>query len=117
MNYKMSNTEKEIVDFLWAKSEPVKTNDIMSYFASKNWKRQTLNTLLIRLEEKGIIDRSIRGHITVKYTAEEMKQMECKDFIKKCGGLYNFFVSYYAGQRIPKEEAEELVKLIESLKE
>ena len=117
MNYKMSNTEKEIVDFLWAKNGPVKTNDIMIYFASKNWKRQTLNTLLIRLEEKGIIDRSIRGHITVKHTAEEMKQMECKDFIKKCGGLYNFFVSYYAGQRIPKEEAEELVKLIESLKE
>lgn len=29
MNYKMSNTEKEIVDFLWAKNEPVKTNDIM----------------------------------------------------------------------------------------
>ena len=56
MKYELSRTEEQIMDFLWTNNRPVKTGEIMDYFTEnkgKEWKRQTLNTLLIRLEEKG----------------------------------------------------------------
>ena len=55
MKYELSRTEEQIMDFLWTNNRPVKTGEIMDYFTEnkgKEWKRQTLNTLLIRLEEK-----------------------------------------------------------------
>ena len=60
MKYELSRTEEQIMDFLWTNNRPVKTGEIMDYFTEnkgKEWKRQTLNTLLIRLEEKGVIVR------------------------------------------------------------
>ena len=53
MKYELSRTEEQIMDFLWTNNRPVKTGEIMDYFTEnkgKEWKRQTLNTLLIRLE-------------------------------------------------------------------
>ena len=103
MNYRLSESEEQIMSFLWENNGPVKTGMIMDYFwktVGKDWKRQTLNTLLIRLEDKGVIIRR-RGIVEAKYTKEELLHIECQDF---------------AGETVSKQEAEEIVSLIQQLK-
>ena len=120
MNYRLSESEEQIMSFLWENKGPVKTGMIMDYFwktVGKDWKRQTLNTLLIRLEEKGVIIRR-RGIVEAKYTKEELLHTECQDFVnsKYDGSLGKFVERYYAGEAIPKQEADELINLIQQLK-
>ena len=93
---------------------------IMDYFwktVGKDWKRQTLNTLLIRLEDKGVIIRR-RGIVEAKYTKEELLHIECQDFVntKGDGSLVKFVERYFAGETVSKQEAEEIVSLIQQLK-
>ena len=120
MNYRLSEPEEQIMSFLWENNGPVKTGMIMDYFwktVGKDWKRQTLNTLLIRLEDKGVIIRR-RGIVEAKYTKEELLHIECQDFVNtKCdGSLVKFVERYFAGETVSKQEAEEIVSLIQQLK-
>ena len=73
MKYELSRTEEQIMELLWENNRPMKTGEIMDYFTQnkgKDWKRQTLNTLLIRLEDKEVIERR-RGIVEAKYTKEQ----------------------------------------------
>lgn len=118
MDYRLSKTEQEIMEFLWTNNRSVKTDELMEYFITKGkeWKRQTLNTLLLRLNEKGIIDRTHRGYVVVRYSKEELLNMECRDFVANvCGGsLLKFLEAYFAGEKISQEKAEELITVIKA---
>ena len=120
MNYELSKTEEEIMQLLWENNRPMKTGEIMNHFTKngKEWKRQTLNTLLIRLEEKGVIERK-RGVVSARYTQKELEQIECRDFVKTRFGskLSNFVLAFTGGERIDEDEADELIDLINKLKE
>lgn len=120
MKYELSKTEQQIMDFLWECERPVKTGEIMDYFTEskgKEWKRQTLNTLLIRLEEKGVIKRR-RGIVEAKYTRAELEHIECRDFINaKFDNKISSFVRAYIGEEpYSGKEAEELLSLINEWK-
>ena len=46
----------EIMEFLWDTNKKLSASEILKYFndnKSKNWKKQTLNTFLVKLIEKG----------------------------------------------------------------
>lgn len=120
MNYELSRTEQEIMELLWANNRPMKTCEIMDYFTDmgKGWKRQTLNTLLLRLEEKGVVKRR-RGIVEAAYSRDEMTTIECKDIVNSRFGnkLSNFVTAFTGGECLNKEEADELIELINHLKE
>ena len=58
-NHKITGAEREVMEVLWKYSEPLQTRELLEEMKErgKKWKRQTLNTLLFRLEEKGIVSR------------------------------------------------------------
>lgn len=117
--YKLSPTETMVMEFLWANNYSVKTYEILDYFVQnkgKTWKRQTLNTLLIRLDDKGVIERK-RGFVEAKYTYEELLHIACKDFVdtKFNGKISNVIKAYYMNEKIPEKEAEELINTIQPL--
>ena len=60
INHKITDTEQSVMEVLWERSEAVATRELLELMKEKgrNWKRQTLNTLLFRLEEKGIVSRT-----------------------------------------------------------
>ena len=121
MKYELSRTEEQIMDFLWMNNRPVKTCEIMDYFTEnkgKEWKRQTLNTLLIRLEEKGVIIRR-RGIVEAKYTRADLEHMECRDFVKTKfqNSLSKFMVAFTGGDRITEKDASEMIDVINTLKQ
>ncbi len=60
--YHLSKTEEEIMEMLWEQDGPVKQTELLKAFqdSGKDWGRQTLNTLLMRLEARGIVKRARR---------------------------------------------------------
>lgn len=114
----LSETEREVVEYIWDHSGEVRTSDIYSYFRKSRvqWARQTLNTLLIRIEEKGLIEREHRGVVVAKYTRQQYDQLCCQEFIqnKFNGSITDMIKSYYLNEPIPDEEAEELINVIKN---
>ena len=57
VNHKITGAEREVMEVLWQRTEPMQTRELLEEMKErgKKWKRQTLNTLLFRLEEKGIV--------------------------------------------------------------
>ena len=57
--YSISDAEREVLEMLWKQEGGVKQSQLLAMFEKegKEWKRQTLNTFLARLEEKGLVKR------------------------------------------------------------
>ena len=57
VSHKITGSEREVMEVLWGRTEPMQTRELLEVMREKGkkWKRQTLNTLLFRLEEKGIV--------------------------------------------------------------
>lgn len=69
--YHLSLTESQIMEKLWMQTEPIKQTALLAMFneEGKEWGRQTLNTLLIRLENRGFVKREKRL-VSVSFSKE-----------------------------------------------
>ena len=116
--YKITEAEQEIMEVLWESSEPVLTRELLDRMnaGKRNWKRQTLNTLLFRLEEKGIVSRK-RAYVQAALSREELKQKQTQEILNDFygGKLRNFCAALIGSTRIKEEEAEKLNALIDEL--
>ena len=86
---KISNAELEVMKILWREPEGVPFSDIRSKLQeAKGWDKSTINTLIRRLVEKGVI--SAKKHGVTQYTPNisetEYKMAEERNLINK---LYN----------------------------
>lgn len=115
MNLRLSDTEKKVTEYIWSQNGEVRICDLYSYMKKGDWARQTLNTLLIRLEVKGIVDRSKRGYVRTTMTQEEYVSSVCKEFVEKYVNLKNLIECYYYGEAISHEEADDLINVINSV--
>ena len=55
----MTQTELEIMEALWAKGEPLFLGELLEYFnarTGKDWKKQTMNTFLFRMQQKSLVE-------------------------------------------------------------
>ena len=60
MSSHLSKTEYRIMEYFWSTGEKYTFGELMKYFneeEDKNWKKQTLNTFLSRLIDKGLLER------------------------------------------------------------
>lgn len=63
MFQQLSDTELMIMEYLWAQNTPKTFSEIKAFFeatTSKNWKKQTLSTFLLRLVKKGFYTPTIK---------------------------------------------------------
>lgn len=113
--YHFSRTEQEIMDKLWSLSEPVKQTQLLEMFNAqgKEWGRQTLNTLLIRLEQRGFVVREKRM-VSPAFSRKELgvKIMEEAADNYYEGNIGELFVAFAKKQSITREQAEDLKKVI-----
>lgn len=120
MKYDLSRTEAQIMEALWNIERKVTPKEILDIFnkGGKNWTRQTLNTLLTRLENKGLIMKE-RNSIEVLYSEQEYRQLKGQNIIDSMyEGKLSIFLSALTGRaKITIEEEEELSQLINKLKE
>ena len=107
--FDVSEAEQEVLEKLWDQEDCIKQSQLLALFEAdgKEWKRQTLNTFLSRLEEKGLIKREHR--------MDEYNCMQMKAAIDDMygGRLSNFVAAFVKGNSINESEAEELIKILE----
>ena len=117
--YKLTAAEREIMEALWNYSEPIQTKDLLELMneKGKEWKRQTLNTLLFRLEEKGIVSRK-RAYVQAILTEESLLQKQTQEILNDFygGKLRNFCAALMGNDALGAEEADSLYALIDELK-
>ena len=119
----MSATEFYILKYLWSRETPATFSEIMTHFneeEKKEWKKQTVNTFLTRLAQKGFlnIDKSGKRAIYIpsvsrKKYYEDYAQQIIEDSYE--GSLKNFVCAFTENHKLTSNEKEELLTYIQSL--
>ena len=119
----MSATEFYILKYLWSRETPATFSEIMTHFneeEKKEWKKQTVNTFLTRLAQKGFlnIDKSGKRAIYIpsvsrKKYYEDYAQQIIEDSYE--GSLKNFICAITENHKLTSNEKEELLTYIHSL--
>lgn len=119
----MSATEFYILKYLWSRETPATFSEIMTHFneeEKKEWKKQTVNTFLTRLAQKGFlnIDKSGKRAIYIpsvsrKKYYEDYAQQIIEDSYE--GSLKNFVCAFTENHKLTSNEKEELLTYIRSL--
>lgn len=119
----MSATEFYILQYLWTRETPATFSEIMVHFNEtehKEWKKQTVNTFLSRLSQKGFlnIDKSGKRAIYIpSVTEKKFYEQYAQDIIKdsyQCS-LKNFVCAFTAGHKLTAAEKDELLNYIKTL--
>ena len=118
VGHKITETEKSVMDVLWEHSDAVATRDLLEMMKEKgkDWKRQTLNTLLFRLEEKGIVSRT-RAYVKPGMTREALLQVQTQEILDNFydGKAGNFFAAL-VGAKVTAEDMGRLEALLEEIR-
>lgn len=119
--FNLSDTELEIMEFIWKAEKKLTFKEIMEYVnesMGKNWKKQTVSTYLTHLQESELLEVDKTMPRTYLYSAacskEEYEHLCVKQLVQKSfdGSISKFVAAFTGGKKLTKEEADELRKLI-----
>ena len=113
----LTRTELEVMETLWKLESKMKQPQLLQVFEAngKSWKRQTLNTFLTRLENKGLVKRE-KGFVEPVYNRREFGYRQMKLAIEYLfdGSLCDMVLAYTERGAIKKKEAKELIRILEN---
>lgn len=118
--YGLTKTEMEIMEFLWGRSQKAGFKEMLEYFTinlQKDWKKQTLSTYLLNLQRAGLIAADAVGKNYYYYAAvskEKHIHNWTRELLKQSFGnsLGNFVAAFSGGEKLSKEETEELRRFL-----
>lgn len=117
--HRITDAEREVMEVLWRDSEAVQTRVLLELMKEKgkNWKRQTLNTILFRLEERGIVSRK-RAYVQAAMSREALLQAQTREILEEYygGKAGNFFAALIGNPNLTPEDIGRLDALLEELK-
>lgn len=120
MRIRISGAELEIMQYLWKTEHGAAFAELLTYFnetKGKEWCKQTLNTYLLRLSNRGLITREkIRTKTIYSPAVDEVRydQMCAKEILNESygGTLFNFLTALAGNKNITETEEKELIDLI-----
>lgn len=109
----LSESEAEIMRFIWDNGRPVTTALLLEAFAHKGWKAQTVSTFLTRLADKGVLHVKKQGKAnlyTPAVTETEYHGLEARQLVDSMyhGSMLDFLAAFYSGRGISADEADAL---------
>jgi predicted transcriptional regulator len=112
---KLPSSEFDIMKVIWALEPPVTVKDINNGQLDKEWKAQTILTLLHRLVEKGFLNTDKNGKERIYSPIIEEKdylEFETGQFIGKFhdNSLTGLMNTLYDGKNMDKDDLDELMK-------
>ena len=116
--HRLCESDYRFLSLIWD-HEPVNSTELVRISASQlGWKKSTVYTMVKKLSDKGLVvneDATVRSLVP----REEVQMQESRSFVDQTfsGSLPGFLVSFYGGKGISPEEAKELQKLIDALKQ
>ncbi len=118
----LSDSEMEIMEFIWKRSRSVTMREIWTYTSeklSKSWMQQTIRAFLLRLEKKGFIKIStdIKLHrqvFTAVISKQEYLHKITENVVTKFfnGSLAEFAAAFTGGSTLSEEETDSLKKIL-----
>ena len=114
----ISEAELEVMQVLWQKGESTSLEIISEVKKKKEWKNNTIMTLVTRLVNKEFIDviREDKSLLIYKPTVSEYdyKSKETNNFIEKLynGSINNMLVAFAKSKKLSKKDLEDLIKLV-----
>ena len=115
---KLTQKEEEIMNFFWAKNEPIFVKEIWESYAEPKPHINTLSTIVRGLEEKKFLSHKAYGSTYQYYvviTKEQFTSRSLKDVIGKYynNSLFSAMSSLVADEAISVEELHELIEIVE----
>ena len=123
VHHAMSATEFYILKYLWSRETPATFSEIMTHFneeEKKEWKKQTVNTFLTRLAQKGFLNIDKSGKRAI-YIPSVSKKKYYEDYAQQIiedsyeGSLKNFICAFTENHKLTSNEKEELLTYVRSL--
>ena len=119
----MSATEFYILQYLWTRETPATFSEIMVHFneeEKKAWKKQTVNTFLSRLAQKGFlnVDKSGKRAIYIpSVTSKKFYENYAQEIINDSynGSIKEFLSAFTAGHKLSATEKANLISYIQTL--
>ena len=120
MSSHLSKTEYKIMEYFWSTEKKYTFGELMKYFneeEGKEWKKQTLNTFLSRLIDKGLLERKKEGtkaYYSTQLTKAEFKQYKAKAILEEDyeGKISHFIAALTGNNTITNIDEQELLEYI-----
>lgn len=113
---KLPDAEFEIMKVVWANEPPITTSIIMEQLGKeKEWKAQTILTLMVRLVERGFLRTEKNGKERTYFpliNKEDYLKFETGDFMERFHGnsFASLITTLYEGKKIKDSDLDELTK-------
>ena len=115
--YHLPESEREVMEMLWKFPQGIKQSALLECLneAGKDWKRQTVNTFITRLEEKGLVRRENRI-VWAAMSKEAFSNMEVEAVVEDVyGGIFsNLVLAFAKEKKLTKEDVEQLRRIMEA---
>lgn len=110
---KISNAELEVMKILWREKRPVSFSDMrIELQSTMNWEKSTINTLIRRLVDKGVITAHKQNvlYYTPNISYSDYSQMEEQNLIDKLynGNTKNFVAALCQSGKLSESDIDEL---------
>jgi predicted transcriptional regulator len=115
---KLPNSEFDVMRVVWSSKPAVTSKEIMSKLGTKkDWKPQTLLTLLLRLTDKGFLRSEKHGKERTYYPLideNDYLQFETQGFIEKFhkNSFMSLVNTLYKGKKLSDEDLDEFMQWI-----
>jgi len=116
MKHKITDSELEVMRLLWRKGRPLSFTEIRTELEnSTKWSKSTIQTLLVRLRDKGTISTKTE-HVTLyspNITEQEYEISEGKSFLDRVfnGNAKKLVVSLFEHGQLSERDIDELRQL------
>ena len=116
---RLPDAEFEIMKIVWRNTQPITTLQIMEKLESgKNWKPQTVLTMLVRLIEKGFLTSERVGrerNYMPAITEQDYMRVETGDFMTRYRGnsIGSLVKTLYEGRNLSQEDIRDLKDWLE----
>ncbi len=116
--YKLTESEERFAELIWL-NESIGSGDLVKLCEKEmSWKKSTTYTVLKKLCEKGIF-RNGNAMVSTLTTKDEYITKQSIRFVEDTfgGSLLKFLTAFIGGKKLSEQQAGELKKLIDELKE
>ena len=115
----ISDAEFEVMNIIW-KYAPINTNDIVERLSEdKKWQPKTIQTMLFRLEKKGVIAHEKDSRVFVYSPVIEKEaylDAACKTFVNRFfdGALNQMVVSFLNQNELTSKDINDLQAILDT---
>ncbi|MCI9359559.1 MAG: BlaI/MecI/CopY family transcriptional regulator [Hungatella sp.] len=120
MELNLTSAEQAIMSALWEGKHWMTINELIECCShlGKTWKRQTVNTFLTRLIEKGLVVKNGRKYIYA-YSKEEYEAQKASQLLDTFynGSLRNFVVALSGNCSLDAQDIKELREYLDTFQD